>query len=70
MCERIPVSEAREKWREVISRAEFGQETTILTHRGKDVAAIVPVSSVNRKTFDAEKKKLSSTKRPKKSKSA
>jgi antitoxin (DNA-binding transcriptional repressor) of toxin-antitoxin stability system len=67
MYERVPVSEARDNWRERVSRAEFGKEATILTFRGKDVAAIVPISSVDLKALGPEKKAPASAKKPRKS---
>jgi len=64
--ERIPVSKARLKWRDVVSRAEFAHEATVLTWRGKDVAAIVPMSSVDLRAIGPEKKMPTAAKRPKK----
>lgn len=56
MYRRIPVSQARDQFRDVVSRAEYGKEATVLTWRGKDVAAILPISEVDIKTLGPEKK--------------
>ena len=63
---RVPVSAARENWREVIARSEFGKEATVLTFRKKDVAAILPMSAVDLKDLGPEKKGSEAVKKPKK----
>jgi antitoxin (DNA-binding transcriptional repressor) of toxin-antitoxin stability system len=68
MYERIPVTEARHNWRQVVARAEFGNEATVLTFRGKAVAAIVPMSSVDLKALGPEKKVPTSAKKSRKGK--
>lgn len=40
---RMPATEAKDRISEVISRAEFAGERTILQRRGKDAAAVIPM---------------------------
>ena len=43
---RLPASEARESFSEVVNQVAFGGERVVLQRHGKDVAAIVPVSDL------------------------
>ncbi len=42
----ISTVEARNQFVEVINRAAFGKERVILTRRGKEVVAVVPIEDV------------------------
>jgi len=44
--EHIPTVEARNRFSEVINRAAFGKERIVLTRRGKDLVAVVPMEDV------------------------
>jgi prevent-host-death family protein len=43
---KISTAEARNEFAEVINRASFGKERFVLTRRGKELAAIVPVEDL------------------------
>jgi prevent-host-death family protein len=43
---RIPASEARLQFAEVVNKVAFGGERVVLHRHGKDVAAIVPVDDL------------------------
>ena len=43
---RIAVIDARKDLAEILNRAAYGKERVVLTRRGKDVAAIVPVDDL------------------------
>ena len=43
---KISTVEARNDFAEVINRASFGKERFVLTRRGKDLAAIIPVEDL------------------------
>lgn len=43
---RISTVEARDQFSTVINRAAFGKERVVLTRRGKDLAAVVPMEDV------------------------
>jgi len=43
---RVTTSAARQKFSEIVSRAEFAGERTILHRRKKPVAAVVPIEDV------------------------
>ncbi|MBI4471304.1 MAG: type II toxin-antitoxin system Phd/YefM family antitoxin [Acidobacteria bacterium] len=40
---RIAVIDARKDLADILNRAAYGKERVVLTRRGKDVAAIVPI---------------------------
>lgn len=42
----ISTAKARERLSTVINRAAFGKERVVLTRRGKEVAAVVPIEDV------------------------
>ena len=44
----VPSSQARDNLAELISRAAYGKERIILTRRGKQLAAVVPIEDVRR----------------------
>ena len=44
---RIAVIDARKDLADVLNRAAYGKERVVLTRRGKDVAAIVPIDDLN-----------------------
>lgn len=43
---RLNVSRARDEFPEVVNRAAYGKERTILSRRGKDLAAVVPIEDL------------------------
>ena len=43
---RIPASEARLQFAEVVNKVAFGHERIVLHRHGKDVAAVVPVEDL------------------------
>lgn len=43
---KLSTSAARQKFSEIVSRAEFGGERTILHRRKKPVAAVVPIEDL------------------------
>ena len=43
---RIAVIDARKDLADILNRAAYGKERVVLTRRGKDVAAIVPMDDV------------------------
>jgi prevent-host-death family protein len=43
---RLSASKAREEFAEVVNRAAYKGERTLLHRRGKDVAAVVPVADM------------------------
>lgn len=43
---KVPASQARDNLAELISRAAYGKERIILTRRGKQLAAVVPIEDV------------------------
>ena len=43
---KISTAEARNDFAEVINRATYGKERFVLTRRGKDLAAIVPIEDL------------------------
>jgi len=44
---KIAVIDARKDLAEILNRAAYGKERVVLTRRGKDVAAIVPIDDLN-----------------------
>jgi len=62
---RIPASEARRQFAEVVNKVAFGGERILLRRHGKDVAAIVPIEDLrliedleNRMDLDAARAAL------------
>lgn len=43
---RLNVSKAREEFPEVVNRAAYGNERTIVSRRGKDLAAVIPIDDL------------------------
>ena len=43
---RLNVSKAREEFPEVLNRAAYGKERTIVSRRGKDLAAVIPMDDL------------------------
>ena len=43
---RLNVSKAREEFPEVVNRAAYGKERTIVSRRGKDLAAVIPIEDL------------------------
>lgn len=43
---KISAAEARNEFSEILNRASFGKERIVLTRRGKDLAAIVPIEDL------------------------
>ncbi len=44
----VPVGSARKRVADLVNRAAYGGEATLLTRRGRPVAAIVPVEVLDR----------------------
>jgi len=44
---RLNVSKAREEFPEVLNRAAYGNERTIVSRRGKDLAAVIPIEDLH-----------------------
>ncbi|HJD55499.1 MAG TPA: type II toxin-antitoxin system Phd/YefM family antitoxin [Rickettsia endosymbiont of Pyrocoelia pectoralis] len=42
----ITTSEAREHFSEIINRTSYGKERIILSRRGKDLAAVIPIEDL------------------------
>ena len=42
----MPISEARDRLGEVVSRAEHGHERTVLTRHGRAVAAVISIDDL------------------------
>ena len=40
---RLNVSAAREEFSDIVNRAAYGKERTIVSRRGKDLAAVIPI---------------------------
>lgn len=43
---KVSAAEARNDFSEILNRASFGKERIVLTRRGKDLAAIVPIEDL------------------------
>jgi len=43
---RLNVSRAREEFPDIVNRAAYGKQRTIVSRRGKDLAAIVPMEDL------------------------
>jgi prevent-host-death family protein len=43
---RLNVSKAREEFPDVVNRAAYGKERTIVSRRGKDLAAVIPIEDL------------------------
>ena len=43
---RLNVSKAREEFPDVLNRAAYGHERTIVSRRGKDLAAVIPMDDL------------------------
>ena len=46
MMTRLNVSRAREAFPELVNRAAYGKERTIVSRRGKDLAAVIPMDDL------------------------
>jgi len=46
MTTRLNVSKAREEFPDVVNRAAYGKERTIVSRRGKDLAALIPIEDL------------------------
>jgi prevent-host-death family protein len=44
---RLSVSKAQEEFPEVVNRAAYGKERTIVSRRGKDLAAVIPIEDLH-----------------------
>ena len=44
---RLNVSKAREEFPDVVNRAAYGKERTIVSRRGKDLAALIPIEDLH-----------------------
>ena len=43
---RLNVSKAREEFSEIVNRAAYGKERTIVSRRGRDLAAVIPIDDL------------------------
>lgn len=43
---RLNVSKAREEFPEIVNRAAYGKERTVVSRRGKDLAAVIPIEDL------------------------
>lgn len=43
---RLNVSKARQEFPEIVNRAAYGNERTIVARRGKDLAAVIPIDDL------------------------
>ncbi|WP_202638980.1 type II toxin-antitoxin system Phd/YefM family antitoxin [Bailinhaonella thermotolerans] len=43
MTRRVPLGEARQNWADVIGTVRYARQPAILTDRGRDAVAVVPV---------------------------
>jgi prevent-host-death family protein len=43
---KVTTAEARNEFSEIINRASFGKERIVLTRRGKELAAVVPMEDL------------------------
>jgi prevent-host-death family protein len=43
---RLNVSKAREEFPEIVNRAAYGNQRTIVSRRGKDLAAVIPMDDL------------------------
>lgn len=43
---RLNVSKARQEFPEIVNRAAYGKERTIVSRRGKDLAAVIPMEDL------------------------
>lgn len=44
--DRLPASEAREKFSEVLNEVSFGRQRLVLQRHGKDLVAIIPIEDL------------------------
>jgi len=44
---RLNLSKAREEFPDVVKRAAYGKERTIVSRRGKDLAAVIPIEDLH-----------------------
>ena len=54
---RLNVSKAREEFPEVVNRAAYGKERTIVSRRGKDLAAVISMEDLRLLERLAEKER-------------
>ncbi len=45
---RLNVSKARDEFPDIVNRAAYAKERTIVSRRGKDVAAVIPMEDLRR----------------------
>ncbi len=43
---RLSVSKAREEFADIVNRAAYAKERTIVSRRGKDLAAVIPIEEL------------------------
>jgi prevent-host-death family protein len=44
---RLNVSKARDEFPEIVNRAAYAKERTIVSRRGKDLAAVIPIDDLH-----------------------
>ena len=56
MSRRLPISAARKDFTDIVNRAFYGQEVTVVTKHGKDLAAVIPMGKLNQEDAPPKKK--------------
>jgi prevent-host-death family protein len=49
----VPISQARDQLGEIVSRAAYARQPTVLTRRGKPIAAVIPYEELPGREADA-----------------
>jgi len=57
MARRLTISAARKDFTDIVNRAFYGQEVTVVTKHGKDLAAVVPMNSLSQEEAPPPKKR-------------
>jgi prevent-host-death family protein len=62
--ERVSSAQLRPRLTEIVGRAQYRKQPTIITNYRRDVAAIVPIEMIERSLISPEQKKTVSAARP------
>ena len=57
MARRLTTSAARKDFADIVNRAFYGHEVTVVTKHGKDLAAVVPIDHIRIEEIPASKKR-------------
>jgi prevent-host-death family protein len=57
MARRLTTSAARKDFADIVNRAFYGHEVTVVTKHGKDLAAVVPIDHIHLEEMPASKKR-------------